>query len=415
MSEQRWNALQKSRSQKTSVSQYQRRYIFRMMGAGIMFAFLKPFRILASSYAAGSGSEADAAAVARAAKAARLARKVSSPQWREGKFRNNLPETTNFSLVLKKFLNRSHSTPETSIPTVARKRIDFDAKPESGLRITWIGHSSMLVEIDGHRFLTDPVWGERASPVSFAGPKRFFPAPLPLSEMPKLDAVVLSHDHYDHYCLETIQFLAKTEVPFIVPLGVADRLEEHGIHHSRVREFDWWEEVQIGSVKLACVPARHFSGRTLLDRNTTLWCGWAFIGSTKRFYFSGDSAYFPGFKDIGNRYGPFDVAAIESAAYSPAWPDVHIGPEQAIQACKDVRGNLYLPIHWATFNLSTHNWTEPAERLIVAAGKADIEVVFPKPGESIEPGKVTSALKSKWWPNIPWETAEQNPVLSSGV
>lgn len=352
---------------------------------------------------------------ARNARAARQARKVASPQWRDGKFRNELPEVTRMKDAIGKLLTSGNRTPDQPIPTVNRRRADFEPHPASGLRITWIGHSSLLVEIEGKRFLTDPVWGERASPVSFAGPKRFFAAPLPLSEMPKLDAVVLSHDHYDHYCLETLEFLAKTDVPFIVPLGVADRLEDHGIHHERIREFDWWEEISIGNVKLACVPARHFSGRTLLDRNSTLWCGWAFVGQSKRFYFSGDTGYFHGFKDIGNRYGPFDVAAIESAAYNSAWPDVHIGPEQAIQACLDVRGSVYLPIHWATFNLSTHSWTEPGERLLVKAKSVGLPLVLPKPGESVDPAQLSNTLYKKWWPDIAWETAEQSPVVSTGI
>ena len=392
-----------------------RRWFIHVAGASTVFAFLKSTRLLASIAEEGKLSTELGAADAKAARAARFARKVSSPQWIDGKFRNTLPEKTNFSLVFRKLFLNTNSRPSTPIPTVPRKKSDFDFAPESGCRVTWIGHSTLLVELDGMRFLTDPVWGERASPVSFAGPKRFFSAPLPLSELPKIDAVVLSHDHYDHYCAETIEFLANSQIPFIVPLGVADRLEEHGIHYSRIREFDWWEEVEIGSVKLACVPARHFSGRSLFDRNSTLWCGWAFLGRSKRVYFSGDSAYFPGFKEIGQRFGPFDIAAIESAAYNQAWPDVHIGPEQAMQAFLDVKGKVYLPIHWATFNLSTHSWTEPGERLLVGAQKRGIDIVFPKPGESLEPHAVPSAMKNKWWPDGPWETAEQSPVSSSGV
>lgn len=393
-----------------------RRWFIHTSTLAFVASFFRQQKLLANnSRKGGDKNLVGEVASAQAARAARNARKIASPQWRDGKFRNGLPETTSFAKALGKLLSARNTTPETPIPVVNRKASDFDAPPASGLRVTWIGHSSLLVEIEGKRFLTDPVWGERASPVSFAGPKRFFPAPLPLNELPKLDAVILSHDHYDHYCKETLEFLAKLDVPFVVPLGVGDRLEDLGVHHTRISEYDWWDEVQVGQVKLACVPARHFSGRTLFDRNSTLWCGWAFVGEKRRFYFSGDTAYFPGFKTIGEKYGPFDIAAIESAAYNSAWPDVHIGPEQAIQACLDVQGKVYLPIHWATFNLSTHAWTEPGERLIVKARSVQLPLVLPKPGESVDPAEIPSRLFQKWWPELAWESAEQAPVVSSGI
>lgn len=391
-----------------------RRWFIQTAALSLMAAFTKHKNVLAAT-AGGPSMQNGASQTAQAARAARLARKLASPQWRDGKFRNGLPETTQFGKALAKLLTSRQTSPSSPIPTVIRKKSDFETPPPSGLRVTWISHSSLLVEIEGKKFLTDPVWGERASPVSFAGPKRFFPAPLPLTEMPKLDAVVLSHDHYDHFCKETLEFFAKSDVPFIVPLGVGDRLEDLGTHHTRISEYDWWDEVKIGSIKLACVPARHFSGRSLFDRNQTLWCGWAFVGEKKRFFFSGDTAYFPGFKDIGNRYGPFDLAAIESAAYNSAWPDVHIGPEQAIQACLDLNGKVYLPIHWATFNLSTHSWTEPGERLIVKAKSVNLPLVLPKPGESVDVSAIPESMLQKWWPDLAWESAEQHPVLSTGV
>jgi len=356
------------------------------------------------------------AEAAKAARAARHAKKIASPQWHDGKFRNGLPETTNFTEAFGKMLGARQTTPTTPIPTVGKQRADFNTPPASGLRVTWIGHSTLLLEIEGKRFLTDPVWGERASPLSFVGPKRFFPAPLSLEELPEIDAVILSHDHYDHFCKSTLEALAKRNVQFVVPLGLGDRLEEFGVHHTRISECDWWEEIKsCGEVTLACVPARHFSGRTPFDRNSTLWCGWAFVGKSRRFYFSGDTAYSPGFKSIGEKYGPFDIAAIESAAYNSAWPDVHIGPEQAIQACLDVKGNIYLPIHWATFNLSTHSWTEPGERLMVRAKQLNVPLVLPRPGESVDPGALQESLFKKWWPDLPWETAEQAPVNSTGL
>lgn len=353
---------------------------------------------------------------AELARAARRAKKISSPQWKGNKFQNGLPENTKFLDAFRKMIfSQAQTRPETEIPTVKKTKVDFDTPSKSGFRVTWIGHSTLLVEIDGLRFLTDPVWGERASPVSFAGPRRFFSAPVPISELPKIDAVLLSHDHYDHLCRETVESLAKLKVPFITTLGVGDRLEEMGVHFSLIQELDWWEETTIGDVRIAGVPARHFSGRTPFDRNSTLWCGWVIAGRTHRMYFSGDTAYFPGFKDIGKKYGPFDLVAIESAAYNSAWPDVHIGPEQALQACLDLRGQNYLPIHWATFSLATHGWTEPGERLITGAKSMGISLVLPRPGESFDPAHIENRLREKWWPDIPWETAEISPVVSSGI
>lgn len=398
-----------------SNSRQNRRWFLHTALLGIWGVLLKSKSGWANTAAGGAAKVMSHDQSAKAARNARYTRRISSPQWRDGKFRNTLPETTEFSKIIGKMFSDNNRVPAIPVPFVSRKKSDFDSPPASGLRITWIGHSSLLVEIEGKRFLTDPVWGERASPVSFAGPKRFFPAPLPLNEIPQLDAVVLSHDHYDHYCSETLEFLAKTDAPFIVPLGVGDRLEDLGVHHSRIREYDWWEELHIGDVKLACVPARHFSGRTLWDRNKTLWCGWAFIGKEKRFYFSGDTAYCPEFKDIGRKYGPFDVVAMESAAYNSAWPDVHIGPEQAIQACLDVNGKMYLPIHWATFSLALHSWTEPGERLIVKAKSVQLPLLLPKPGESVELSSIPESVFKKWWPDLPWETAEQAPVRSTGT
>jgi L-ascorbate metabolism protein UlaG (beta-lactamase superfamily) len=392
-------------------SQFSRRTFLSALGTASLTNLFQARLGLAAPH-----TPASAPADARAARAARHARKISSPQWKNGKFQNGLPEVTNFSSALSRLIfSDSQRTPEEDIPTRKRTQQDFEQPPTTGFRVTWLGHSTLLVELNGQRFLTDPVWGERASPVSFAGPKRFFPVPLALSELPKLDAVVISHDHYDHLCRETIEALAKIHVPFIVPLGVGDRLEEMGVDFRLIHECDWWDEIKWGDITLACVPARHFSGRTPFDRNSTLWCGWVFAGAQQRFYFSGDTAYFPEFKSIGEKYGPFDVVAMESAAYNSAWPDVHIGPEQALQAFLELKGKIYLPIHWATFSLSTHSWTEPGERLLVGAKKLNIELVLPRPGESVEPARLDPQLKKKWWPDVAWESAEEAPVKSSGL
>jgi L-ascorbate metabolism protein UlaG (beta-lactamase superfamily) len=350
----------------------------------------------------------------------RLQRKLASPQFQGGKFRNPLPVKNDMWLAMRKWLaGGQNREPQTMLPVVSRNRSDFDTPPPSGTRVTWLGHASMLVEMGGRRFLTDPVFGERASPSRFVGPRRFFEPPLPVSQMPALDAVVLSHDHFDHLCEPTFSELKNLNTQFYVPLGLCERLMGFGVPEERIREFDWWESVRVGEVELAFVPARHFSGRSLFDRDSTLWGGWAFVSPAHRVFFSGDGGMFPGFKEIGKKYGPFDLTMMESGAYDASWADVHMGPEQALQAHLDVQGKLLMPIHWATFNLALHAWTEPGERLLAGSRERGVKLVLPRPGESFEPSVALSAANlaepAKWWPDVPWKTAQEAPVVSSGL
>ncbi|MGK0358472.1 MAG: L-ascorbate metabolism protein UlaG (beta-lactamase superfamily) [Bradymonadia bacterium] len=343
---------------------------------------------------------------------ARLARVQQSPQYKDGNFFNALPEKMDAWAATKRmFQGGDHRTPEGAIPTASKTNLS--TPPASGLRVTWLGHSSVLIEIDGARILTDPVWGERVFPISFLGPKRFYPVQRTLEELMPIDAVVLSHDHYDHLDEGSIRKLSALGVRFITPLGIGAHLEYWGVAADRITELDWWQTETIGDLTLACTPSRHFSGRFLTDRNATLWASWSLIGPTHRVFFSGDTAMFPGFKEIGAKYGPFDVVLMESGAYDKAWMDVHIGPEQGVEAFADLKGKLLIPVHWGTFNLAIHNWTEPVERLLVAAKKVGAEVYVPKPGESIEPASMPAS--QKWWPDVPWQTATENPIVSSGL
>ncbi|KAA9338427.1 MBL fold metallo-hydrolase [Hymenobacter busanensis] len=268
--------------------------------------------------------------------------------------------------------------------------------PAQGLRVTWFGHSSTLIEIDGKRVLTDPVWRPRASPSSAVGPKRFFAPPLALAELPKLDAVILSHDHYDHLDKSAIRELSRTGVPFYCPLGVGGHLRRWGVRAAQVTELDWWQEVPLGPAHtLVATPARHFSGRSL-TRDNTLWASWCLLGPTHRAFFGGDSGpYEAGFREIGAAYGPFDVTMLEVGAYDDMWADIHMGPEHAVQAHRALRGKLLLPLHWGTFNLAFHGWTEPVERLLVAAAANAVELLLPRPGESVVP--TDGAYNSRWW------------------
>jgi L-ascorbate metabolism protein UlaG (beta-lactamase superfamily) len=271
----------------------------------------------------------------------------------------------------------------------------FESPPPSGLRVTWLGHSTTLIEIEGRRFLTDPVFGKRASPSTLAGPARFFAPPLPLERLPEVDAVLISHDHYDHLDYRTLLALAKTRARFVVPLGVGAHLERWGVIRDRIDELDWWERVRIAGVELVAAPTRHFSGRGVADRNSTLWTSWALLGSERRVYFGGDSGPGKGFAEIGERLGPFDLTMLEIGASDPMWPLIHLGPAAALEAHQALRGRVLLPIHWATFNLALHAWFEPGEELAAGAAKAGARVAFPRPGESFEP---TGAIpEAKWW------------------
>jgi len=271
----------------------------------------------------------------------------------------------------------------------------YDAPPASGLRITWMGHSSILIEIDGKKILTDPVWGQRASFSSFIGPKRFFPAPLPLQELPILDAIILSHDHYDHLDHPTISKLTNIDTPIYCSIGVGPIIEKWGIAKSRITEMNWGDNVTVGGdLKITATPARHFSGRSIINRNQTLWSSWVIKGHTHNIFFGADSGWFPGFKDIGDLYGPFDLTMLEIGAYGKGWPDIHMGPDNASNAHLALRGKLMMPIHWGTFNLALHAWREPIQLLQGFAQQKGIFLFVPKPGE---PTEVTGSYNSKWW------------------
>jgi L-ascorbate metabolism protein UlaG (beta-lactamase superfamily) len=264
-----------------------------------------------------------------------------------------------------------------------------------GLRVTWMGHSSLLIEIDGYRILTDPVWSERASFVSFAGPKRFYPPPLALKDLPPLDAVLISHDHYDHLDCATVQQLAASsalqQVPWICSLGVGRYLESWGIPRRLITELNWSNSASVrGGLQITATPARHFSGRSLWNRNETLWSSFVIRGNRHNLFFGGDSGFFAGFRQIGNAFGPFDLTM-----YGEDWPDIHMGPIKAAEAHIELQGRLLLPIHWGLFNLAFHPWREPVERLIDVADKRSLSLFLPRPGS---PTDVTGAsLHTFWW------------------
>jgi L-ascorbate metabolism protein UlaG (beta-lactamase superfamily) len=323
-----------------------------------------------------------------------------SPNFHDGVFVNLEPASLNFdteeqrNILWELISGRVAARPATDIPLITPEPRAFEA-PAGRIAVSWFGHSTALLEIDGYRVLTDPVWSERCSPSDVIGPGRMHPPPVPLDALPALDAIVISHDHYDHLDIDTIIALARTQwAPFAVPLGVGAHLREWGIPDERIIELDWNEHAKIDELTLVCTPARHFSGR-FLNRNTTLWASWAIIGPAHRAYFGGDTGYTKSFAEIGEEHGPFDVTLMPVGAYNKVWPDIHMNPEDAVQAHIDVNGGLLVPIHWCTFRLAAHPWAEPIERLLAAAGAANIEVAVPKPGGRVDP--TATAEFEPWW------------------
>ncbi len=342
----------------------------------------------------------------------RLSRMRGSPQWSDGRFVNAQPMWTDTrSGLLRTFESTPGDVPDASVPVDMNGSQTLLTPAASGLRVTWFGHSSMLIEIDGVTVLTDPLWSERASPVSWVGPKRWYPSPVSLRELPKVDAVMISHDHYDHLDRSTIAAMADWATTFIAPLGVGAYLERWGIPAARIVELDWWQSARIGSLEIIATPARHASGRFSLQGNGTLWAGYGLVGTQHRAWYSGDTGFHSSLEEIGRRFGPFDVTLIEAGQYDADWPDWHLGPEQAVEAHRLVRGKWMIPVHWGLLKLAHHSWTEPVERVLAAAKCHDVNVLVPRPGESIEIDG--SSIPDRWWPEVPWLSAHETPIIAT--
>ena len=327
----------------------------------------------------------------------------ASPLWDGAAFRNVRPvlprllRTDVAMPTVREFLfggdRRVPKAPLPSMDPTAR----WTKKPRSGLRATWLGHSTVLIEIDGRRVLTDPVWGLRASPSQWAGPKRFQPVPIPVRSLPPLDAVVISHDHYDHLDYGTIRALARRDVPFVTSLGVGAHLEAWGVPAHRIVELDWWESYALPKVDLTvtAAPSQHFSGRGLRSRNSTLWSSMVIRSKRHAVFFSGDTGLTTEYAAISQRLGPFDLVMLEVGAFHPAWGHIHLGPENALEAWALLGGSAFLPVHWGTFSLAMHAWDEPAETLLALGPKRGVPLVMPRLGEPVEPAHVERV--SPWW------------------
>ncbi|WP_035788830.1 MBL fold metallo-hydrolase [Janthinobacterium sp. CG3] len=330
-----------------------------------------------------------------------LERAFATPasQRQDGKYRNAAPRhklgwVKTMKLMATFLFNKpAHTVPSKPIPVHALSRAQLLAAPDHSL--FRLGHSTMLLKLNGNFWLTDPVFSERASPVQWAGPKRFHQPPISIADLPPIKGVILSHDHYDHLDHAAILELAAKTEHFVTPLGVGDTLIEWGVPAAKVRQMDWWQSTSIAGVTLVATPSQHFSGRSLLDGNKTLWASWVIQERDLNVFFSGDSGYFDGFRTIGEQYGPFDVTLLETGAYDKQWPDIHMQPEETLQAHLDLKGNWLLPVHNGTFDLGLHIWHEPFDRIVALAAKRGVAIATPEMGETVnlrqpDPGR-------KWW------------------
>lgn len=324
-----------------------------------------------------------------------------SPNFHDGAFFNNEPSSTTPNLtrddqieIVRRLLTPGSPVgrPPEPIPVLT----PATGAAAADLAVTWFGHSSVVIEVDGYRVLADPVWSDRCSPSRVVGPQRMHAVPAPLEALPAIDAVIISHDHYDHLDIDTIKGLGRTQrCTFYVPLGIGAHLRQWGVPDSRIVELDWGQSAALGELTLVCTPARHFSGR-FLTRNTTLWSSWAVIGPRHRAFFGGDTGYSKSFAGVGSEFGPFDLTLMPVGAYHPAWPDIHMDPEDAVRAHRDVADDgVLVPIHWGTFRLAPHPWSEPIERLLAASESNGVTVAVPKPGGRVDPASAQAF--DPWW------------------
>jgi len=334
----------------------------------------------------------------------RLDRVNASPNFTDGKAQNAVETSLGldgdlWGITVEWFRGAKARKPPEPVPMVEVDPATLESIPNRGVRFIWLGHSTVYLEIDGTRVLIDPVWSDRASPFTILGPKRFHPVPIALEDLPTVDVVVISHDHYDHLDPGVVRELAPQGVRFAVPLGVGADLEAWGVAADQIIELDWWEGAVVGSLALVATPARHFSGWLVTDRDRTLWASWTLVGPKSRVFYSGDTGWQDDFEKIGDEYGPFDLTIMKCGAYGDGWPDIHINGIQAVEASLLLKGRRMLPVHWLTFDLALHPWDEPVIQAVETGAELGAEVITPQLGELIDlQGRVTT---TRWWESIP--------------
>ncbi|MCU5329803.1 MULTISPECIES: MBL fold metallo-hydrolase [Bacillus] len=317
------------------------------------------------------------------------------------KYMNQIHTDVNFKpkdiigLMTDYFKMKSKLRPLKNLPIVLS-----DKNNESLESVTWFGHSASLLKIEGKTLLLDPMFGDASSPFPLFNSKRYSGIfSLEREDLREIDAIIISHNHYDHLNYKSIMQLKDRAKHFYVPTGVAQYLIKWGVSPSKISEHNWWDEITFDNIKLVCAPARHFSGRSMTDRDCSLWCSWLILGQETKVFFSGDSGYAPHFKEIGDKYGPFDLTLMECGQYDPRWSAIHMLPEETVQAHIDVKGELLLPIHWGAFTLSLHEWSDPIERVTKEAKRLGVNIATPQIGESITL-KSTDYPSSTWWREI---------------
>lgn len=303
--------------------------------------------------------------------------------------------TTGGDAGFARFFMKSPNAPKSDLPINQLTRSDFKSVSLSDYALYWLGHSSAILELGGMRILIDPVL-ENAAPFPGIVP-RYVASPIKREDLPDMDAVLITHDHYDHLEKATIQALKNSTARFICPLGVGARLEGWGIDTAHITEVGWNDIVKVGNVEIASTPCVHYSGRSKTDRNKTLWTGYAIKGSGKSIYWSGDTGYGCHFRKIGEQYGPFDLACVEIDGWNAGWPNTHLFPEQVISVCKDIKSTSLLPVHWGIFDLALHKWNESIEMVAKSAMENNIRLITPLMGERIIPDKTTT---NTWWRNL---------------
>lgn len=321
--------------------------------------------------------------------------------YREGRFYNHqatqLPTLQKTLGIMKRYITEKKvdAMPLFELPLHQIDRKTLDALSHEHLHLVKLGHSSILLKVYGEYWLIDPVFSERASPFQWLGPKRFHQPPISLQALPPIDRVLISHNHYDHLDKHAIQQLLNEKIRFYVPLGVEGDLIKWGVNQRQIENFDWWQELQLDQAIIAFTPTQHFSGRGLSDSNKTLWGAWVIKTASDSLFFSGDSGYFEGFKQIGKRYGPFDLTMIETGAYDKDWADIHMTPEESVQAHLDLQGKTMMPIHNGTFDLAFHAWYEPLNRVQLAAEKQGVQLSTPIIGQIFT--AQSQPINHSWW------------------
>lgn len=336
-----------------------------------------------------------------------LAKIEKSPNYKDGIFVNQLPSAVgddgDMWAVLEDYWEVENASPTDSIPSnfssferlATRSTLSMD----SSAYLTWYGHSTFLLEVDGMNILLDPMFGPYAAPVSFFGQRFAYTHAIDMESLPdEIDAVIMSHDHYDHLDYTSIIAIKDKVKHFYMPLGMSAHFLRWGVPKEKITELDWWESARMGNMEFVATPARHFSGRGISNRFKTLWASWVIKSERHSLFFSGDGGYFDGFAQIGEKYGPFDFCMMECGQYNPQWADIHLTPEQTVQAHIDLKGKVMMPIHWGAFNLAPHNWREPVRRAKAEAEKKGVKMFTPAVGERFV---VSDSMQTgEWWQEV---------------